>query len=89
MSQPAAPSSRVRRFLPWLALVLGIVGVLYSFSVVAMAASFSVSADTPARHEYWVRVAAIYEIIMGACLLLCVGAAAVLIRRAFRRARYG
>ncbi|HEY0025188.1 MAG TPA: hypothetical protein VGB24_19900 [Longimicrobium sp.] len=86
MIRPAAPFSRIRRFLPWLALVLGLLGFLYAFAGMAMAGSFQV-AGMWAGH--WWRVAVIYEIIAGACLLLCVGAAAVLIRRACKRARYG
>lgn len=81
MSHPAAPSSRIRRFLPWLALVLGFLGFLYALSGVYMAGSFQVADGTPAGHEYWWRVAVIYEIIAGACLLLCVGAMAVLVPR--------
>lgn len=81
MSHPVAPSSRIRRFLPWLVLSLGVLGFLYSVAGVAMAGSFQVADGTPAGHEYWWRVALIYEIIAGACLLLCVGAVTVLVRR--------
>ena len=79
LSHSAAPSSRIRRYLPWLVLVLGLLGFLYALAGVAMAGSFQVADGTPAGHEYWWRVALIYEIIAGACLLVCVGAVAVLI----------
>ena len=81
LGQPAASSSRFRRFLPWLALVLGLLGFLYALAGIAMAGSFQVADGTPAGHDYWWRVALIYEILAGACLLLCVGAVAVLVGR--------
>ncbi len=62
-------------------LVLGLLGFLYAWAGVAMAGSFQVADGTPAGHDYWWRVALIYEIIGGACLLLCLGAVAVLVRR--------
>ncbi|HEX8317707.1 hypothetical protein [Longimicrobium sp.] len=84
MSHPDAPSSRTRRVLPWLALSVGLLGILYACSGAFMAGSFGTADGTPTGRAYWWRIALIYEIIAGACLVVCVAGTTVLIRRGRR-----
>lgn|GEM_PF-6005900 len=75
-----AERSRWRRYLPWLVLLVGLAGLPMACSGVAMGGAFSEISALPSP-AYWWRVEIGSKVAGAACLLLIVGAAAVLILR--------
>ncbi|HEX8432299.1 MAG TPA: hypothetical protein VF625_13505 [Longimicrobium sp.] len=72
------------RVLPWIVLVVGLLGLAYSLAGVAMGGSFSVAAASPVGQAHWRRVAIGYQVVAAAFALLIAAASTVLIRRTWR-----
>ena len=75
---------RVRRYLPAIAALLGLLGFAYACSGAVMSGSFASAAADPAATAYWRRTALWYEIGAGAFLVAALVGGGVLARRAVR-----
>ena len=75
---------RLRRYLPVVAALLGLLGFAYACSGAVMSGSFATAAAEPTANAYWRRVAGRYEVAAAAFLIVGVLGAGVLARRALR-----
>lgn len=75
---------RIRRYVPVIAILLGLVGFAYACSGAVMAGSFASAAADTAATDYWRRVVIWYQGAAGAFLVVALVAAGVLARRAVR-----
>jgi hypothetical protein len=74
----------MRRYLPAVAALLGILGFVFAYSGAVMSGSFATAAAEPAANAYWRRIATWYQVTAAAFLIMTVAGAGVLARRALR-----
>jgi hypothetical protein len=75
----------VRRYLPAVAALLGLLGFVFAYSGAVMSGSFASAAAEPAATAYWRRIGTWYQVAAAAFLIVAVAGVGVLARRALRR----